>query len=70
MGCCEGKLLVCFAFPLKQIFNEEDAIINVISRVPNADNELSGKQQVPTATPAITAVKCHPCILHRRLASK
>lgn len=37
-------------------FNKEDAIINVIGRVPNAANELSAKQQLPTATPAITAV--------------
>lgn len=35
-------------------FNEEDAVINVIGRVPCAANELSGKQQPPTATPAIT----------------
>lgn len=36
-------------------FGDEDAIINVIRRVPNAANELSGKQQPPTATPAITS---------------
>lgn len=37
---------------LRSKFNKEDAIM----RMPNAANELTGKQQLPTATPAIAAV--------------
>lgn len=41
---------------LRSKFNKEDAIMNKMRGMPNAANELTGKQQLPTAIPAIAAV--------------